>query len=144
MAIRLRSGEGSQLLPEGTHDAALEKLEEATGAKGPYLRWHFVVTHEGSSKPVSGVSPMTLDRGSKTRYWAEGLLAREIADGEELDLERLVGRACRIVVYTATLEDGRKFTRIEKVLRKGGLTLSAKKEPVNPPAGEEELGEHPF
>ena len=138
MAIRLRSGEGNQLLPEGMYDATLKKIEEASNAKGPFLKWHFAVSHEGKTQSVTSVSPMDLDRGSKTRYWVEAIIGRDLKDEEEIDLERLVGLSCRIVVYVATLDDGRQFNRIEKVLRRGGLTLSARKGPDPMPA--EDLG----
>lgn len=136
MSIRLRSGTGDQTVPQGTYEAVITKVEEASSEKGPYLKWHFDALVSGEAKSIVGVSAMTLDPGSRTRIWVENLCGRSLATNEEIDLDRLVGRGCKIEVSINTLNDGRRLPRIDKVL-KTGVVLSAKAAPRLTPSTEE-------
>ena len=138
--MKLRAGTGSSLLPQGSYDSALVRIEEARNQDGSYLKWSFSVSHHGEAKTVSGVTPMHLDPGSKARFWSEALLGRPLRDDEEIDLEKLYGRSCRLEL-TVIEKDGREYNRIGRVTKTIGLKLTAKQGPVSE---DEELGEHAF
>ena len=138
--MKLRAGTGSSTIPQGTYDAALQKIEEKRNNEGSYLMWTFTVSHHGEAKTVTGVTPMHLDPGSKARFWTEALLGRPLQENEDVDLEKLYGRSCRIELSVIE-KDGREFNRIGRVTKAGGLKLTAKQGPV---PEDEDLGEHAF
>ncbi len=144
MAIKLKAGSGSQVLPQATYEAVLTKVEEATGDKGPFIKWRFEVSLQGEGRTLTGVSPANIDAGSRTRAWAENLSGRTIRDGEEVDLERLVGRSCKLELSVFTLDDGRKVNRVERVLRKGLVVASRPPAESTPPADNLDDGESAF
>ena len=139
--MKLRAGTGSSLIPQGTYAAILQKIEEKRNTEGSYLLWTFGVSSQGEAKTVTGVTPMHLDPGSKARFWSEALLGRQLQENEEVDLEQLYGRTCRIEL-TQVEKDGRTYPRISRVTKSGGLKLKTTQGPV--PEEEEEVGDHPF
>jgi hypothetical protein len=141
--MRLKAGNASSLLPEGTYTGTLKKVEEKSNADGGYLLWTFSISHHGEAKTVSGVTGMSLDQGSKERFWVEALIGRPLKDQEEVDMERLYGRACRMEL--AVIEkDGREYNRIGRVTVRTGVVLGPKKEPDRMPTEDPEGDEHTF
>ncbi len=133
----------TDLLPDGPYDATLVKVEEARNADGSYLRWTFEVARHGEARTVTGVTGATLDSGEKARYWVEALVGRPLKDDEEVDLEKLYGRSCRLEITTVNKE-GRDFNKIVRATKRGGVTLKAP--PTQPPTegGEPDDGEGVF
>lgn len=122
---------------EGTFEAAVAGIEIARNDRGDYLRWRFTVPTGAQTRTIVGATPMHLDKGAKTRIWTEVILGRPINDDEEVDLEKLVGRVCKLVLSLNTLADGRVVSRIDRVQRRGGLVLS----PGKPSDGDELVAE---
>ena len=140
--MRFTASRGSELLPEGQYDAALQRVEQASNANGPYLKWRFGISLHGEDRGITGVTGMNLDAGSKARFWTEALLERPLRDGEEVDLEKLYGRVCRLEL-TIVEKDGRQFSRITRVTAKpAGVKLVARKAPE--PTEDEAFGNNPF
>ncbi len=140
MSIKLRAGSGGDVLQPGTYDAVVTRIEEASNSKGQYLRWSFSTSPHGEEKTITGVSAMNIDPGSRTLAWVENILGRAIAPNEEIDLERLVGRACKLDLSNATLDDGRRVVRVERVLKKG---LVMQSRPAAPPVPSPESFDEP-
>ncbi len=139
--MKLKAGSGPDTIPAGIYEAALVRVEEAKNAEGSYVKWIFSVSIQGEARSLTGASGMNLDAGSKTRFWTEALLGRPLRADEEIDLEKLVGRPCRIEVMLVE-KDGRELPRIAKLTKASGLKLAAKKEPAAPK--EDEFGDSPF
>lgn len=120
MSLKMKAvSSGNQLILGGTYDGTLTRVEEARNTDGSYLKWTFSISYNGEARIITGVSPMNLDAGSKSRFWTEALLGRPLRDQEEIDLEQLYGRPCRIEVTTIE-KDGKSYNRIVKVTRCGG------------------------
>jgi hypothetical protein len=98
----------------GVYDAILTQVEERTSENGPYLLWHFELANGGGTlkRPTS----TKFGPQSNARQIVEALLGEPLAVGQVIEVEDLLGRPCRLVVGTATLADGRKVSRIERVL----------------------------
>ncbi len=144
MAFVLKAGNGNQPLAAGTYEASLTKVEQASNADGPYLKWTFCLDCQGQTRNITGFTPMSLDQGSKTRFWVEALLGRSIKDQEEIDLERLYGQVCQLELSIATLNNGQMLNRVDRLHRRSGLVLSQKKEASLPPPAPEGHGDAPF
>ena len=71
MALKFKAAGGTEPVPEGTFDATLTKVEEASNAEGTYLKWTFAISLRGEARSVTGVTPAHLDPGSKARFWTE-------------------------------------------------------------------------
>jgi len=144
MTITLKAGSGNQPLPAGTYEASLARVEQVSSADGPYLKWVFSINYQGKTRDVTGVTPVNLEPGTKTQIWVEILLGRNLRDNEEVDLEKLCGRVCRIVLTEVTLQNGRQVNRIARVERRGGLVLQAGQNSSSASATPEEEDDLPF
>ena len=146
MAIKMKAtGNAKDVVPEGAYEGHLVKVEEAQNKDGGYLRWTFSISLHGEARNVAGVTGMTIEVGEKARFWVEALVGRPLKDGEEVDLEKLYGLGCRLEL-TVIEKDGRQFSRIGRVTRRGGLTLKAKckHEPAAAPEADENPDEGVF
>jgi len=143
MVLKLKAGSGNQPLPDGNYEASLTKVEETSNADGPYLKWIFCLDSHGQMQNITGFTPLSLDQDTKTRFWVEALLGRQLKDDEEVDLERLYGRVCQLTLTAATLDSGRQVNRIARIEKRTRLSLKARQktvpEPTSPDEGEDDL-----
>ncbi len=104
-------------LEEGCYPALLENIEEREGSTGRYCRWVFAAqSPQGDPIPVAGLTSLRSGPKAKGRQWVEAILGSKMKAGEEIDLDELVGKPCRVQVTVVDLEDGGRFNRVEKVL----------------------------
>ena len=54
--------------------------------------------------------------GAKARQWAEAILGRGIHNGQELDLDTLIDRPCRVVITHKEGDDGEPFDVVNNIL----------------------------
>jgi hypothetical protein len=114
MSLTFKAIGGS--VPPGEYRAVLACVEERTGSYGAYLLWKFGIQHDGQEAIVTARSSTTFSIGTKPRRFAEVLLGRAYADGEDIDLEALYGAACQVVVTIEEREDGSFTNLVERVL----------------------------
>jgi hypothetical protein len=103
-------------LPAGVYAATLETIEERQGVNGAYLRWCFHIETDGREISVGALSSVKFSPTAKARQFAEVLLGRALAPGEEIDLAALFGRACRVVLTVGELDDHSTVNRVETLL----------------------------
>lgn len=70
-----------------------EKVDE--GQHGPFVKHFFtILDEEYAHRSLKGVTSTAFNPMSKLWAWVQALLGRSIEDGEEIDLDDLVGREC--------------------------------------------------
>lgn len=121
MALKLPVRESADLVPADMYMAKFTGYEEIVTEYGPAVKLYFLIT-EGAEKdkivnglasiPANGLTPK-----SKLRIWIEGMLGRKLAGvTEEIDLDKLIGRPCRLNLSVTEGAKGGQFNRIESIL----------------------------
>ncbi len=115
-----------QVLPADVYPATLKGILEKDSDYGPAVLLEFVISDgEYAGQEVSGMASATLSRKAKLRGWVEGMMGKALpADMTELDMDKLIGRSCRLNVSVKTVKDNMEVNRIETIL------------PVKPPKTE--------
>lgn len=107
------------VLDVGTYQAEYVKVtpSEVDGPFGPFLDWEFSALNPATmaTAKVTGRSSTSFGPDTKAREWAEGVLGRQLAKGERLDFDTLVGRPCQLVLEIVEKTKG-SFNRIATVL----------------------------
>ena len=86
--------------------------EEDEGIHGPFVKWYFeVLDEEYPGRSLKGISSTAFNPMSKMWAWVQALLGRPIEDGEELELDDLIGRECLLDIDHHKTERG-TFERI--------------------------------
>ncbi|MFA6046269.1 MAG: hypothetical protein WC718_14895 [Phycisphaerales bacterium] len=123
-----------ELYPADVYDAKLTKIEqkqvEFNGAPNDVLEWTFTfldgeyvgkTINDIASWPQNGLSPK-----SKIRLWIEGLLGRSLQGYTgEVDINKLVGKDCRINVTRGPNTKGREVNKIANILPPKGANKAA-------------------
>ena len=103
MTLRVRQkDQGAAVIPDGLYPATLMGVRKFTNAYGERIGFEFCL-HGGEveGEKVMLSTATNLSPRSKLADVLRGLLGRDLTDGElrdGLDLEELVGTACRVVV----------------------------------------------
>lgn len=128
--------EAYEPMEAGDYRAVFTRYEEDEGIHGEMIKWFFDCEDEDyPGRTISGISSTAFNPMSKMYAWVGALMGRPIEDGEEIDLDSLVGREVMIDVDHKQTERG-TFERIAglRPVRK----KKAKKAPEPEPETEEE------
>jgi hypothetical protein len=114
----------------------------------PYLRWIFEILDEGfDGKTLSVLSSTSFGVGpagpSKGRRYAEAILGRELAVGENFTAEDLYDRRCVVHVDNETTGRG-TFARIVEISPVGSEASKAQEAKPTEPADEGDFDDLPF
>jgi hypothetical protein len=132
----------------GDYLAKFTRYEEDEGIHGAMVKWFFTLEDEDySGRTISGISSTSFNPMSKMWAWVQALLARPIEDGEEIDLDDLIGRQVMIDVDHKQTERGtfERIASLRPVRRK--KKRQPEPEPVEEEGDDEEeddLSEAPF
>ena len=124
----------------GDYRATFTRYEEDEGIHGPMVKWFFDLQDEDyEGRSISGISSTSFNPMSKMWAWVQALLGRPIEDGEEIDLDELIGREVMIDVDHKQTERG-TFERIASLrpVRKRSSKKKKKAEPEPEPVEEED------
>ncbi len=112
--MKLKAEEYKPMEP-GDYRARFTGYEEDEGVHGPFVKWYFeVLDEEYAGRSLKGVTSTSFNPLSKMWAWVQALLARPIEDGEEIDLDDLVGREVMLDIEHQKTERG-TFERIAGV-----------------------------
>ena len=108
-------------LQADTYDAILKEVEEREGGHdgSSYLRWVFVVEHDGEEYVVGQNSSMNFSPKSRAYQFTEAILRRSPEKGEEIDFDTLAGKPCRLLIG---FDSDRGYNNVEKVLAPRAVT----------------------
>ena len=110
--------------PMGIYEAALQSVDEREhNDYGKYLLLIFAVdvTQDNNSTQfeVSHACSLSLSANSKLRKAINGLLGRDMTQDEAkagIDVEKLIGSSCNVLVSSVEGKDGDTYSRVESVL----------------------------
>lgn len=143
-----------ELYPADVYEAKLVSIEPKTiefnGEPSDVLEWTFEFVdgeyagktiNDIASWPAKGLSPKC-----KLRQWIEGMTGKSLQGYEgEVDINKLIGRPCRINVFRGPNTKGREVNKITSILppKAGGRSQRTAPPPppadVAPPPSEEDL-----
>lgn len=109
--------EQGTVLEEDIYPATLTGFGETEGQFGPRLVWQFEVEHEGEVVEAAAFSSYSMADGKKQSNlikWTKALLGGEIPD-DGIDLDDLVGKACRVDVTNYTKQNGIVKNKVTEV-----------------------------
>lgn len=120
--ITVKETEVSEPIKEGMYDALVKEIDEGTGTFGDYLKISFEIT-AGEFKGVlkSSVASKKLSKsksGKKSKLFEIVTAITGIAPeaGESLDIEKLIGKSCKILVKNGQEKDGITFQNVTEVM----------------------------
>lgn len=115
------SGESSPIA-EGLYKAVVKDIEEKTGTSGIYLKISFEIS-DGEYKGTIRNSLASLKlskskdgKSSKLFDIVKAVLQTEPPAGSSVDLTKLIGRNCQILVVNGRISNGTQYQEISKVL----------------------------
>jgi len=132
MAIKLKATE-RKIVEEGAYLAKLVSVEEATGKYGDYLKFKFTIIEEGDyeNTNITGLVNKSLQVGNKLFKWLTALNGQVINPGDDIVVDEMIGKKCKLIVSNKTDDDGTVTYKIESI-------MAVKKKPAPQPVEEEE------
>ena len=110
--------EAAAVAAEGEYDAEVSGVRDQDGQHGPMVRIEFTLStdEEFDGHKVSGLASKRLSEGTKLGRWVAAILGRMPAIGEEVTIEDLLHKHCRVVVGHKTSSDGKTFANVLDVI----------------------------
>jgi len=108
-------------VPADVYPVVVSKIEEKEMEFGPTILVSFTISDgEHAATVITGLASKSLNVKAKLRGWVEAITGKNLAnaaEGTNVDLERLVGKPCRISVSVVPGKDGTgEFNRVTSVL----------------------------
>ena len=96
-----------EVVDEGIYSAKFKNAEKKEGKFGDYYVFSFSVTSgKFKGKSVNGNCPAIVEIKSKTHKWISSILGKTIDVDDEIDLDDLAGKECKIAVEHNVTDDG--------------------------------------
>jgi hypothetical protein len=111
--------EATTVTAQGEFDAVVTGIDDRDGQHGPMVRMEFtlVMDDDGEERRVSGLASKKLSENTKLGHWVAAILGHMPAVGEEISIDDLLHRHCRVVIKHKTNADGKTFANVTEVLR---------------------------
>ncbi len=131
MAWKATAEEAATVIPEGEFDAEITSVQDMEGQHGPMVRIEFTLTtdDEWDGRRVSGLASKKLSEATKLGRWVAAILGHMPEVGEEVTVEDLLRKCCRVIVKHNPYNDGTIFANVVQVLprRSQGLDESGER-----------------
>ncbi len=110
--------EPAALVPEGTWPAIVTEVREKEGPHGPLVNilFNIISDDEYEGRTVTGLANRRISEITKLGRWLVALLGHTPAIGEEIAVEDILHKECRVVVGHKTNGDGKTFANVTEVL----------------------------
>lgn len=111
------------VVPDGTYKATLSKVTQFDNAYGRRIGFEFTLQGKGvdGQKVMRSTAP-NLSATSKLADVLRGLLGRELTAAEleaGVDVEKLIGTACSVMVLQARSKSGAVYSNVERIFPAG-------------------------
>jgi len=108
-------------IAEGEYDAEVSGVRDQDGQHGPMVRIECMLCtdDEFENQRVSGIASKKLNEGTKLGRWVAAILGHMPAVGEDVTVEDLLHKRCRVVIGHKTNTDGKVFANIVDVFPSG-------------------------
>lgn len=138
------SNQSFAAVPADVYPVVVSSIEEKEMEFGPTVILGFTISDgDYAASVVSGLASKSLNLKSKLRGWVEAITSKSlaaVAEGTVVDLEKLVGKPCRITVSVVPGKDGTgEFNRVTSVLPLRAVKLVQAPAPVAPPIANGDL-----
>lgn len=123
MVLKPKSKETAAVVPDGTYRAALSKVTRFDNAYGTRVGFEFTLQGNGvdGQRVMRSTTPNLSPKG-KLADVLRGLLGRDLTDKElegGMDVEKLVGTICNVLVLRAKGKDGATYSNVERIFPAG-------------------------
>jgi hypothetical protein len=111
--------EATTAAAEGEFDAEVTGIEDRDGQHGPMVRIEFKLAtdDDGDERRVTGLASKKLSENTKLGRWIAAIIGHMPAVGEEITMENLLHKHCRVEIKHKTSPDGRTtFANVADVL----------------------------
>lgn len=145
---RLTASTGGIEIEDGEYTAEFLSVEETpptpnSPSNQPFLKWTFQVYDSDEGQPMTQATSMKFGPKANARLWTEALMGRPLTDGEDVEINDLAPKQCRVLIEHPPESNG--YARITRVMAprkvKVQPTSTAR---VRPVAEEEEADELPL
>jgi hypothetical protein len=118
MAWKATAEEAATTVAKGEFDAEVTGVQDMNCQHGPTVRIESTLSadDEWDGRRASGPAGKKLTDHIKLGRWVEAILGRMPNVGEEVTVEDLLHKHCRVVVKHKTSPDGKVFANVVQVL----------------------------
>ncbi len=113
--------EAATTVPEGEFEAEVTGAQDMDGTHGPTVRLDFLLhtDDEWDERRVTGLATKKLSENTKLGRWVAAIIGHMPSVGEEITIENLLHKHCRVVIKHKTSPDGKTFANVVDVLAAG-------------------------
>ena len=110
--------EAATTVPEGEFDGEVSGVQDMDGQHGPMVRIEFTLAtdDEWDGRRVTGLASKKLNETTKLGRWVAAIIGHMPEVGEEVTIEDLLHKHCRVVIKHKTSPDGKTFANVVEVL----------------------------
>ena len=103
---------------QGSFSATITGIQDMDGQHGPMVRIEFTLNtdDEWDERRVTGLASKKLCENTKLGRWVAAIIGHIPSVGEEITMEDLLQKPCRVVVKHKTNPDGIVFANVVEVL----------------------------
>jgi hypothetical protein len=103
---------------EGTFDAEVTGIQDMEGQHGPMVRIEFKLAtdDEWDERRITGLASKKLSENTKLGRWTAAILNRPLQVGEQITIDHILHKHCRVIVKHKTNTDGKTFANVAEVL----------------------------
>ena len=95
------------IVDEGIYAAKVKSIEKKAGKFGDYYQITFKITDEEfEGKTINGNCPEEIEVGNKAYKWISILLGKELEVDDDIDIEDIVGKSCKVAVEHNSTDEG--------------------------------------
>ena len=110
--------EAATTVAEGEFDGEVTGVQDMDGQHGPMVRIEFTLAtgDEWDGRRVTGLASKKLSENTKLGRWVAAILGHIPSVGEEITIENLLHKHCRVVIKHKTNTDGKIYANVVEVL----------------------------
>ncbi len=115
--------EAATTVAAGEFDGEVTGVQDMDGQHGPMVRIEFTLAtdDEWDDRRVSGLASKKLSENTKLGRWVAAIIGHIPSVGEEITIENLLHKHCRVVIKHKTSPDGKTFANVVDVLAVSGM-----------------------
>lgn len=119
--ITVKEAEVQDPIPEGLYEAEVEKIEEDSGEYGDFVRVTFKITSEDYKDTLRNIiasKNLSFGGGKNSKLYGivKALTKEDPKPGTDIEMEKLVGSKCRILVKNGKEQDGIVYQNVTEVM----------------------------
>lgn len=118
MGCKMNVEETTAIIPVGEYDADVRDVRDQEGQHGPMVRIEFKLSpdDEFDGYRTSGLASKKLTEATKLGRWVATILGQLPPVGEEITVDDLLGKRCRVVIAHKRNSEGKAFANVSDVV----------------------------